>query len=137
MAPKIKKVRKLSPKEQYQNEVYLANYKEMVKKLRVLSKVAVRQFLGTRRADDDPRLEYMTDLEAFKNLANVHLEVLMELTIKKLGITRKDSLKVHGDQLAAQLKTMEQDLCVTGWDEKGSPIFDLAAYRERTKLWPA
>ena len=135
MATKIKKVRKLSKKEQYQNEVYLANYKEMVKKLRVLSKVAVRQFLGTR-ADGDPRLEYMTDLEAFKNLANVHLEVLVELTIKKLGITREDYLKVHGDQLAAQLKTMEQDLAVKSWDESGNPIFDLATYRERTKLWP-
>lgn len=135
MATEIKKVRKLSPKEQYQNEVYLANYKEMVKKLRVLSKVAIRQFLGTR-ADGDPRLEYMTDLEAFKNLANVHLEVLMELTIKKLGITREDYLKVHGDQLAAQLKTMEQDLCVTGWDSAGNPTFDLKAMAERTRLWP-
>ena len=122
--------------QQYKDEAYVANYKEMVKKLRVLSKVAVRQFLGTR-ADGDPRLEYMTDLEAFKNLANVHLEVLMELTIKKLGITKEDYLKAHVRFLNAQIQTMEKDLAVTGWDEKGSPIFDLAAYRERTKLWPA
>lgn len=121
--------------QQYKNEAYVANYKEMVKKLRVLSKVAVRQFLGTR-ADGDPRLEYMTNMEAFMNLAYVHLEVLMEMTIKKLGITKEDYLKAHGDQLATQIQTMEKDLAVEGWDEKGNPIFDLPRYAERTKSWP-
>jgi len=121
--------------DQYKNEAFMTNYKEMVRKLRVLSKFAVRQFLGTR-VDDDPRLEYLTDIEAFKNLANVHLEVMMALTIKKLGLSKEDYLKAHGDQLAEQLKTIEQDLCITGWDDKDNPIFDLPAYRERTKLWP-
>jgi len=122
--------------DQNKDEAYVANYKEMVKKLRGLSRVSVRQFLGTR-ADTDPHVEYLTDRDTFENLANVHLQVLMELTIKKLGISKEDYLKVQIDQLAIQIQAMEKDLCVTGWDASGNPIFNLVAYRERTKTWPA
>ncbi len=121
--------------EKTEQQDYLENYRNMVTRLHALSRLAVRQLIGTR-ASDDPQAEYVTGLEAFKNLANVHLEVLMELTIKKLGISKDDFLKLQGEQLANQIAAMEQDLCVTGWDGNGNPIFDLAKYAERTARWP-
>lgn len=121
--------------EQYKDEAYVANYKEMVKKLQVLSRVAVRQFLGTR-PDGDPRLEYMANIEAFVNLANVQLEVLLGLTVQKLGIPREDYLKAQTTSITTQIQTMEKDLAVKSWDQSGNPVFDLQAYLERTALWP-
>lgn len=126
-------MRKKDGKQQKQD--YLENYRNMVQRLQVLSRLAVRQLIGTR-ANDDPQAEYVAGLEAFKNLANVHLEVIMELAIKKLGISKDDFLKLQGEQLANQIKAMEQDLCVTGWDDNGNPIFDLVAYAKRTVRWP-
>jgi hypothetical protein len=121
--------------EKQQQQDYLENYRNLVQRLHTLSRLSVRQLMGTRPTGD-PQTDYMTGLEAFKNLANVHLEVLMELTIKKLGMSKEDFLKLQAEQLAGQITAMEQDLCVTGWDGNGNPIFDLAKYAERTALWP-
>jgi hypothetical protein len=121
--------KKIETKKQ---EDFLENYRSQVNRLQVLSRLAIRQFLGTR-PDGDPRVDYLANLDAFKNLANVHLEVMMELVIKK---SKDDFLKLQGEHLAMQVKAMEQDLCVTGWDNLGNPIFDLPRYMERTKLWP-
>lgn len=126
----------MSKKDQEKKELaLLENYRDMVGKLRCLSKISVRQFLGSR-AEGDPRVDYLTDLEAFKNLANVHLEVIMELIIHKLGVTKEEFLKAQSDHVTKQVEFMEKDLCVTGWDQQRNPLFDLARYAERTAKWP-
>jgi hypothetical protein len=133
---KIQKETPMAKKQvEKQNEALLGTYKQMLEKLKVLSKISARQFLGTR-ADDDPRLVYLTDLETFKNMANVHIEVIMEFIIKKLKVTREEFLKAQTDLISSQVATMETDLCVTGWDQQGNPLFDLAKYAERTRTWP-
>jgi hypothetical protein len=126
----------MSKKDREKKEqALLEEYRNMVKKLRALSKISVRQFLGSR-ADGDPRVEYLTEIEAFKNLANVYFEVIMGLTFTKLGVSKEEYLKINCEQLSNQLKTMEQDLCITGWDQQGNPLFDLVRYAERTSNWP-
>lgn len=114
---------------------YLENYGEMVRKVQVLSRLGIRQFIGTR-PDGDPRAVYLTGLETFRNLANVHLEVITALAIKKLGVSRDDFLKLQAEELANQVKVMEEDLAVKSWDQAGNPIFDLPAYMKRTIGWP-
>jgi len=121
--------------EKTKTEAYMGEYMAMVRKLQVLSRMACRQLLGIR-PDGDPRLEYLAGLETFKNMANAQLEVVMELVIRKLGISKEDFLKLQREKLASQIKAMEEDLCVTGWDKQGNPLFDLPRYVERTKSWP-
>jgi len=114
---------------------YVESYREMIKKLNTLSQIAVRQFLGSRPADD-PRVVYLAGMETFRNLANAQLEVLVRLATEKLGVKREEFLQMSSEEMEKQVKAMEEDLRVSGWDNDGQPIFDLQAYRERTIGWP-
>lgn len=114
---------------------YLNEYMVMVNRLQVLSKLSVRKFLGTR-ADNDPRVEFLSDHELFKYLANVNIQVLMELFIKAAGMSREEYLKLQNNVISNQLAELQQFLGVTGWDANEQPLLDLAKYAERTQLWP-
>lgn len=123
-------------KEQaYKEQAYMDNYKEMLGKLHILSRMAVRQFLGTRD-ERDPRVKYLTGVESFKNLANVQLSVLLRLATEKLGVKKADFLAMSEDELKQQIASMEESLAVTGWNKDGTPVLDLQAHLERTKEWP-
>lgn len=113
---------------------YLANYREQLVKLQQLSQMSVRQFLGSRPTDD-PRYVYMTALETFKNLANVQIAVLLRL-IQKLGVSKEEFLSCSAEELENQVHQLESEFCVTGWDDGGSPVLDLQAYRQKTAAWP-
>lgn len=115
---------------------YVKSYREMLKKLSTMSQVAVRQFLGSRPADD-PRVVYLAGLETFRNVANAQMEVLVRLATEKLGVKREEFLQMSSEEMEKQVKAMEEDLRVSGWDGDGNPLFeDLQAYRERTIGWP-
>lgn len=116
-------------------EEYMANYGEMTKKLFLLSQMNVRQFLGTR-VEGDPRVTYLTQMEAFKNLADVQLSTLLEVVSNMFGSKGGDLLKVFERTLSQQIASMEESLAVTGWNEDGTPILDLQAHLEKTKGWP-
>ncbi|MBA7623238.1 hypothetical protein ES703_30631 [subsurface metagenome] len=116
-------------------EEYMANYGEMTKKLFLLSQMNARQFLGTR-AEGDPRVTYLTQMEAFKNLADVQLSTLLEVVSNMFGSKGGDLLKVFERTLSQQIASMEESLAVTGWNEDGTPILDLQAHLEKTKGWP-
>jgi len=117
------------------SEQYMADYKEMVSKLHILSRMSVRQFLGTR-VDGDPRVDYLTSLESFKNLANVQLSVLLRLATEKLGIKTEAFLALSKDELSQQLKSMEESLAVICWNKDGTPKLDLQAHLKNTQGWP-
>jgi hypothetical protein len=121
--------------EEYKNQAAVINYKEMTRKVGVLSRITVRQLLGTR-PETDPRTEYMTTLEMRVIMSGMQQEVLLELAITKLGLSRDDFLKAMTEKMQETVKAFEDDLCVQDWDDAGNPIFDLAKYAERTKLWP-
>ena len=116
-------------------EKYTANYEEMVNKLKVLSRMNVRQFMGTRE-DGDPRVNYLTEMEASKNLANVHLSTLLEVVSQMFGSKGGELLKMMEQTLSQQIKSMEETLAVTGWNKDGTPKLDLQAHLERTQTWP-
>lgn len=118
-----------------QIEAYMANYKQQVQRLYWLSKFNVRQFLGTRQ-DGDPRVDYLTGLESFKNLANAQISGVVRILTMMLGDKKQEFLKVMDEELASQLKAMEEDVGIVGWSAEGSPQFDLAVLREKTKGWP-
>jgi len=121
--------------EQYKNEAYVVNYKEMTRKVGVLSRISVGQFLGTR-PEGDPRVDYLAAAECTKNLVNVQVQALLNMAVTKLGIPREEFMQVMAEEMDKYLKAIETDLCVTGWDDKGNPILNLKAYAERTRLWP-
>jgi len=121
--------------EQEKNQAYLEDYREMVRKLYVLSADAVRQFLGTRK-EGDPRVEYLTGLEAFKNMANAQVSCLNRLATEKLGVSQEDFMTVAAEELEKQVKTMEKDLAVVGWNEDGTMKLDLQAHLKKTEDWP-
>lgn len=119
-----------------ENEEYMANYKALVTKLCTLSRMNVRQFLGTR-ADGDPRVDYLAGVESFKNLANVQLQLLLGVVYALVGTKKPEVLKMMEDELGKQIEAMEESLAVTGWREDGTPILDLKAHLEKTQGWPS
>jgi len=114
---------------------YMESYREMVRKLYVLSSAEVRQFLGTR-PDGDPRVEYLAGLQSFQNMANAQISCLMRLVTEKLGVSEEDFLAVAAEEIGKQVQTMENELAVVGWNEDGTMRLDLQAHREKTKGWP-
>lgn len=116
-------------------EEYMANYGPMTKRLFVLSQMNVRQFLGTR-VEGDPRVAYLTQMEAFKNLADVQISTLLEVVSNMFGGKGGEFLKRFEETLSEQITSMEESLAVTGWNEDGTPILNLQAHLEKTKGWP-
>lgn len=112
----------------------LAEYKALLGRLMTLSRVSSRQLLGTR-PEGEPRGEFIVGIEAFKNLADIQIQVLTVL-VMSLGVKKEDYFRVLVDEFRKHMQEMEKDLCVTGWNDAGQPIFDLQAYRERTLGWP-
>ncbi len=133
MGKEIKTMAKKDKKEKKPD--FMIGYRENIRKLQILSRLATQKFLGSRPAGD-PRQDYLLGIEAFKNLSNVYLEVIMELMISTLGIPKEKFLELMEKKLGEQVKSIEQDLCVTSWDAAGNPIFDLKKYAEKTKTWP-
>ena len=117
------------------DRTYLENYKAEAEKLYVLSRFATKQLLGERPADD-PRVEYMAGLEAFKNLANAQLSAIIHILTEVMGEQEDHFREVFQRELARQVLSIEKDLCVTGWTEQGAPIFNLPALQERVRTWP-
>jgi hypothetical protein len=126
---------KKAPPDPAELQDLLNGYMDMASKIQQLSRLSIREFLGTR-PDNDPRVHYLSELETFRHLANVNLTVVMELTIKALGITQADYLKIQNQKLAELLTELQNNLGVTGWDEVGQPLLDLVKYSERTASWP-
>lgn len=117
------------------DRVYMENYKAEAAKIYVLSVFATKQLLGERPADD-PRVKYMAGLEAFKNLVNAQLSALTHLIQEVMGDKEDHFREIMQRELARQVKSMEEDFCVTDWTEEGGPIFNLPALQERIKKWP-
>lgn len=116
-------------------QAYLENYEKMVRKLHLLSRIYIRQFLGTR-PEGDPRVDYLTGLEGFKNLANAQLSGVVRILTMMLGGKKQEFLDILEEELGKQIKAMEEDLAVTSWDAQGNPTFDLQVFRQRTATWP-
>ena len=123
-------------KQEKENEAYLENYKQMIQRLYFVSRFNVRQFLGTR-PEGDPRVEYLTVLEEFKNLANAQIAGVVRAMTMMLGDKKQEFMKIMEEELGNEIKSMEEELGVIGWTEEGQPQFDLAVLREKTKGRPA
>lgn len=122
-------------KQEKENEAYKENYKKQVQRLYFLSGVNIRQFLGTR-PEGDPRAEYLTALESFKNLANAQIAGMVRILTMMLGDKKQEFLDIMAEELANQLKVMEEELGITNWADDLTPQFDLNILREKTKGWP-
>lgn len=122
-------------KQKEKDEAYLENYALQIKRLYTLSRFNVRQFLGTR-PEGDPRVEYLADLERFKNLVNAQISGIIRILTMMLGEKKAEFMKIMEEELANQLKAMEEDVGVVDWGEDGLPRFDLQVLREKTKGWP-
>jgi len=122
-------------KQEKENEAYLENYKRMIQRLYFVSRFNIRQFLGTR-PEGDPRVEYLTVLEGFKNLANAQIQAMVRALTMLLGDKKQEFLNIMAEEMANQLKVMEEEVGITGWTDEGQPQFDLNILREKTKGWP-
>ena len=122
-------------KQREENEAYKENYKTQIERLYFLSKFNARQFLGTR-PEGDPRVEYLTTIESFKNLANAQIAGVIRVMTMMLGDKKQEFLDIMAEELASQLKVMEEEVGITGWTEEGQPQFDLNILREKTRGWP-
>ncbi len=114
----------------------LDEYRELLRKLTIMSQVAVGQFLGGSRPAEDPRVEYIRGLEAFKNVANAQISAFFRLATENLGVPSEEFIRVSCEELETQVKEMMEDFRITGWDDDGNPVFDLQSFRERTAGWP-
>lgn len=91
--------------------------------------------MGTRE-DGDPRVHYLVGLESFKNLANAQLSGIIRFLNESKEGKKPDLFPIMAEELADHIKSMEEDLGVTGWTEEGHPQFDLQILKEKTKGWP-
>ena len=134
--------KKETKEQKEQNEAYMENYKKLVERLYWLSTFNVRQFMGTREEGDprDPhgpvRVNYLAGLESFKNLANAQISGIVRVLTMLLGDKKPEFLKIMEEELANQIKAMEEDVGITEWANDGTPRFDLQVLREKTKGWP-
>jgi len=122
-------------KQKKENEAYLENYKQLVQRLTFLSRFNVRQFMGTR-PEGDPRVDYLAGLEGFKHLVDSQLSGIIRILTTMLGDKKQEFLKIMEEELRNELKSMEEELGVTGWTAEGLAQFDLQILREKTKGWP-
>ena len=125
---------KKEEKQEKENEAK-ENYKKQIQHLYFLSRFNCRQFLGTR-SEGDPRVEYLTALESFKNLANAQIAGVVRAVTMMLGDKKQEFLDIMAEELANQLKMMEDEVGITGWTDEGQPQFDLPVLREKTREWP-
>lgn len=118
-----------------QSQELILKYTENARKMMELSRIHARQFMGMRN-ENDPRLRYLIELDSMMNMLQSQVEVLTTLVTTQLGVDKLDYLKCAEQVMANSLKRMQDSLGITGWDEAGSPLFDLAKYKEVTSLWP-
>lgn len=123
-----------TPEKQKVDELKVS-YTELTKKVFILSQMNVRQFLGTR-PEGDPRVDYLTQVEGFKNLANAQLSALIEALSDMLGKKSGVLLRKFEQAMNQEVSRMEEALGVTGWKEDGTPILDLQAHLAKTQGWP-
>ena len=128
-------VKKSEKKQEAENQALLGEYKKQAERLYFLSKFNCRQFLGTRD-EGDPRVTYLAGLEGFKNLANAQLAGIIRILTMMLGDRKSEFHNIMAEELGNQVKSMEEDVGITGWTEDGQPQFDLNVLREKTKGWP-
>jgi hypothetical protein len=121
--------------DEYKNKVLVENYKQLNRKLVTLSGIGVRQLLGTR-PEADSRTEYVTKLALKIDATAAMTEVVLELMLSKLEISRDDFLQLMTEKLEQAVKDLEEDFCITSWNDDGQPIFDLAKYAQRSQMWP-
>ena len=122
-------------KQREQNEAYMENYKQLVRRLTFLSLFNVRQFMGTRQ-EGDPRVDYLAGLESFKNLVNAQISGIVRVLTMMLGDKKQEFLDIMAEELSNHLKVMEEEVGIVGWKDDGLPQFDLQVSREKTKGWP-
>ncbi len=128
--------KKTDKKQEAENQALLDEYKKQAERLYFLSKFNVRQFMGTRE-EGDPRVNYLAGLEGFKNLVNAQLAGIIRILTMMLGDKKSEFHKIMAEELGNQVKSMEEEVGITGWTEDGQPQFDLQVLREKTKGWPA
>jgi hypothetical protein len=121
--------------DEYKNKVLVENYKQLNRKLVTLSGIGVRQLLGTR-PEADSRTEYVTKLALKIDATAAMTEVVLELMLSKLEISRDDFLQLMTEKLEQAVKDLEEDFCITSWNDDGQPIFDLEKYAQRSQMWP-
>ena len=127
--------KKTDKKQEAENQALLDEYKKQAERLYFLSKFNVRQFMGTRE-EGDPRVNYLAGLEGFKNLVNAQLAGIIRILTMMLGDKKSEFHKIMAEELGNQVKSMEEEVGITGWTEDGQPQFDLNILREKTKAWP-
>jgi len=127
--------KKSEKKQEAENQALMDEYKKQAERLYFLSKFNVRQFMGTRE-EGDPRVSYLAGLEGFKNLVNAQLAGIIRILTMMLGDKKAEFHKIMAEELGNQVKSMEEDIGITGWTDDGQPQFDLNVLREKTKGWP-
>lgn len=114
-------------------EVFEA-YRVKAEKLGKMSQVQVRQLMGSL-PPEDPRVACIADIQCYTSLANVQLASMLRVMREVLGVEPVVFMEIQNEELDKQIAEIEKDLCITAWSN-GEPVFDLLAYKERTKGWP-
>lgn len=110
----------------------LVEYQRLVARVQALSRVQVRQFLGTR-PEDDPRLVYLAQRECYLTLLIFQVQALTELLAPE---TRQKFMTAMLKLVRKAVGDWGKDLGVKDWSTDGQPIFELPVFREKTRGWP-
>jgi hypothetical protein len=96
----------------------VARYQRLYDRVCKVSALEVGRLFATR----DPRVQFIRSLEDGRVLSRVELNALTRLLTDHLGVDPEVWLRYLNEELEAELRRLEQDNGVSGYDEQGNPL---------------
>ena len=106
------------PSEQKGATGEVARYQQLYDRVCKVSALGVGRLFASR----DPRVQFIRSLEDGRVLSRVELNALARLLTDHLGVDPEVWLRYLNEELEAELRRLEQDNGVSGYDGQGNPL---------------
>lgn len=104
--------------EQKGTTAEVARYQQLYDRVCKVSALEVGRLFATR----DPRVQFIRGLEDGRVLSRVELNALARLLTDHLGVDPEVWLRYLNEELETELRRLEEDNGVSGYDEQGNPV---------------
>ena len=98
--------------------VEVARYQKLYERVCKVSALEVGRLFATR----DPRVQFIRSLEDGRVLSRVELNALTRLLTDHMGVDPEVWLRYLNEELETEIRRLEQDNGVSGYDDQGNPV---------------